>query len=63
MLWDIEPLGLVFQDFADRAPFDVIPNGDVFLSRAGVCLLIFTDGFSIDVKKALLSLLLSGVDW
>jgi hypothetical protein len=62
MFRDVEPLGFVLQYFADRAAFDAISESNVLLSRAGVFLVKFTYGFSINIEKTLLSLLLARND-
>jgi hypothetical protein len=62
MFRDVEPLGFVLQNFADRAAFDAISESNVLLSRTGIFLVKFTYGFSIDIEKTLLSLLLARKD-
>ena len=60
MFGNVEPLGFVFQYFADSASLDSIAHGNIFLSLEWMVPLIDANGFSIHVEESLLALLLPG---
>jgi hypothetical protein len=52
--WNVHPLLFVLQDFADRAPFHTVFDGNVLLSSSGILFVIQTDLLTVYVEEPLL---------